>query len=52
MAEQIDTMVGLNQKLKGHGRIENLFDDADLQMAGYAAALRVLTRYERSTAST
>ncbi|MDA9542282.1 DNA methylase [Bradyrhizobium sp. CCBAU 21362] len=47
VAEQIDTMVGLNQNLKGHGRIENLFEDADLQMAGYAAALRVLTKYEK-----
>jgi adenine-specific DNA methylase len=47
VAEQIDTMTGLNQKLKGHGRIENLFEDADLQMAGYAAALRVLTRYAK-----
>lgn len=47
VAEQIDTMTGLNQSLKGNGRIENLFEDADLQMAGYAAALRVLTRYER-----
>jgi hypothetical protein len=45
VAEQIDTMSGLNQTLKGHGRIENLFEDADLQMAGYAAALRVLTKY-------
>jgi putative DNA methylase len=45
VADQIDTMAGLNQTLKGHGRIENLFEDADLQMAGYAAALRVLTRY-------
>lgn len=45
VAEQIDTMLGLNQSLKGHGRVENLFEDADLQMAGYAAALRVLTRY-------
>lgn len=45
VAEQIDTMSGLNQSLRGHGRIENLFEDADLQMAGYAAALRVLTRY-------
>lgn len=45
VAEQIDTMSGLNQRLKGQGRIENLFEDADLQMAGYAAALRVLTRY-------
>jgi putative DNA methylase len=47
VAQQIDTMVGLNQSLKGHGRIENLFEDADLQMAGYAAALRVLTAYAR-----
>jgi len=47
VALQIDTMVGLNQSLKGHGRIENLFEDADLQMAGYAAALRVLTGYAR-----
>jgi adenine-specific DNA methylase len=45
VADQIDTMSGLNQSLKGHGRIENLFEDADLQMAGYAAALRILTRY-------
>jgi putative DNA methylase len=47
VAEQIDTMVGLNQSLKGHGRVENLFEDADLQMAGYAAALRVLTKYTK-----
>jgi putative DNA methylase len=47
VAEQIDTMVGLNQSLKGHGRVENLFEDADLQMAGYAAALRVLTKYAK-----
>jgi putative DNA methylase len=47
VADQIDTMAGLNQHLKGHGRIENLFEDADLQMAGYAAALRVLTKYAK-----
>jgi adenine-specific DNA methylase len=47
VADQIDTMMGLNQRLKGNGRAENLFEDADLQMAGYAAALRVLTRYEK-----
>ena len=47
VADQIDTMSGLNQSLKGHGRIENLFEDADLQMAGYAAALRVLTHYAK-----
>ncbi|RWI67696.1 MAG: DUF1156 domain-containing protein [Mesorhizobium sp.] len=47
VARQIDTLVGLNQSLKGAGRIENLFEDADLQMAGYAAALRVLTGYTK-----
>lgn len=45
VARQIEEMVGLNQTLRGHGRSENLFNDADLQMAGYAAALRVLTSY-------
>lgn len=40
-------MTGLNQSTKGGGRSENLFEDADLQMAGYAAALRVLTGYSR-----
>lgn len=45
VAHQIEEMVGLNQTLRGHGRNENLFNDADLQMAGYAAALRVLTKY-------
>jgi putative DNA methylase len=45
VARQIDTMVGLNQRARKHGRSENLFEDADLQMAGYAAALRVLTAY-------
>jgi putative DNA methylase len=44
---QIDTLVGLNQTTRGHGRTENLFEDADLQMAGYAAALRVLTGYTK-----
>lgn len=47
VAHQIDTMVGLNQSLKGAGRVENIFEDADMQMAGYAAALRVLTGYTR-----
>jgi hypothetical protein len=40
-------MTGLNQLAKGTGRSENLFEDQDLQMAGYAAALRVLTGYVR-----
>jgi adenine-specific DNA methylase len=45
VARQIETMTGLNQTVKGAGRSENLFEDQDLQMAGYAAALRVLTGY-------
>jgi putative DNA methylase len=47
VARQIETMTGLNQTAKGTGRSENLFEDQDLQMAGYAAALRVLTGYSR-----
>jgi len=43
--QQIQTLTGLNQRVRSHGRSENLFNDADLQMAGYAAALRVLTGY-------
>jgi putative DNA methylase len=43
--EQVRLLTGLNQETKGNNRNENLFSDADLQMAGYAAALRVLTRY-------
>lgn len=45
VANQIETMIGLNQRARTQGRSENLFEDADLQMAGYAAALRVLTSY-------
>ena len=47
VADQIKTLVGLNQSVRGNGRSENLFEDADLQMAGYAAALRILTAYTR-----
>ena len=43
--EQVKALTGLNQKAKGLYRDENVFEDADIQMAGYAAALRVLTRY-------
>ena len=43
---QIKEMIGLNEKLDAaHG--ENIFNDADLQMAGYAAALRALTAYTK-----
>jgi len=44
VARQIETLTGLNQSTRA-GRDENLFNDADLQMAGFAAALRVLTSY-------
>ena len=42
---QVQALTGLNQKAKGLYRDENVFEDADVQMAGYAAALRVLTKY-------
>jgi len=42
---QVNTLTGLNQQARGLYRDENVFEDADIQMAGYAAALRVLTRY-------
>ena len=43
--KQVRILTGLNQEAKGLYRDENVFEDADIQMAGYAAALRVLTRY-------
>ena len=43
--EQVKNLTGLNQQAKGLYRSENVFEDADVQMAGYAAALRILTRY-------
>jgi putative DNA methylase len=42
---QVQDLTGLNQQAKGLYRDDNVFEDADIQMAGYAAALRVLTRY-------
>jgi len=42
---QVDALTGLNQEAKGLYRDQNVFEDADIQMAGYAAALRVLTKY-------
>ncbi len=44
---QVAALTGLNQEARGLYRDANVFEDADLQMAGYAAALRVLTRYAR-----
>ena len=43
---QITEMIGLNEQMDAK-RGENIFNDADLQMAGYAAALRVLTAYTK-----
>ena len=43
---QIKEMIGLNEQMDA-ARGENIFNDADLQMAGYAAALRVLTAYTK-----
>ncbi len=42
---QVKALTGLSQSAKSLYRDENVFEDADIQMAGYAAALRVLTRY-------
>lgn len=43
--KQVADLTGLNQQAKDLYRDESVFTDADIQMAGYAAALRVLTRY-------
>ena len=45
--DQVEALTGLNQEVRGPDRDENVFEDADIQMAGYAAALRTLTRYAR-----
>lgn len=45
VTDQVATLTGLNQQTQDIYRDNNLFTDADLQMAGYAAALRVLTKY-------
>jgi putative DNA methylase len=42
--EQVESLIGLDKKLRSQGS-EGLYTDADLQMAGYAAALKVLTAY-------
>jgi len=41
---QIETMMHLNEQVAAHHG-EPVFNDSDLQMAGYAAALKVLTAY-------
>lgn len=48
VAEQIRRLTGMNDAVTSDAkRVKdgNLFEDADLQMAGYAAALKVLTKY-------
>jgi putative DNA methylase len=40
---QLESMMHLNDEAQSHGK--TVFNDSDLQMAGYAAALKVLTRY-------
>jgi putative DNA methylase len=48
VAEQIKRLTGMNDTVAADGKRAkdgNLFEDADLQMAGYAAALKVLTKY-------
>ncbi|MGP6151637.1 anti-phage-associated DUF1156 domain-containing protein [Priestia flexa] len=42
--EQVESLIGLDRKVRAQGS-EGLYTDADLQMAGYAAALKVLTAY-------
>ena len=44
--EQIYSLIGLDERVRAQGS-EGLYTDADLQMAGYAAALKVLTAYSR-----
>lgn len=42
--EQMESLTGLDKAVKAQGS-EGLYNDSDLQMAGYAAALKVLTAY-------
>ncbi len=43
---QVESLIGLDKQVRSQGS-EGLYTDADLQMAGYAAALKVLTAYSR-----
>ena len=48
VAEQIKRLTGMNETVAADSKRAkdgNLYEDADLQMAGYAAALKVLTKY-------
>ena len=48
VAEQVQRLIGMNDAVTSdtkRAKDGNLFEDADVQMAGYAAALKVLTKY-------
>lgn len=48
VADQIKRLTGMNDTVAADSKRAkdgNLFEDADLQMAGYASALKVLTKY-------
>ncbi|NCB39857.1 MAG: DUF1156 domain-containing protein [Erysipelotrichia bacterium] len=44
--KQVEMLAGLDRSVRNQGS-EGIYNDADLHMAGYAAALRVLTAYAR-----
>lgn len=44
--QQVEALAGLDRSIRNQSS-EGLYTDADLQMAGYAAALKVLTAYSR-----
>jgi len=44
--KQVEMLAGLDKSVRNQGS-EGIYNDADLHMAGYAAALRVLTAYAR-----
>ena len=43
----MQALTGLNQETKGFYRDEHGFEDTDIQMTGYAAALRELIKNQR-----
>ncbi|HOI91884.1 MAG TPA: DUF1156 domain-containing protein [Candidatus Rifleibacterium sp.] len=44
--KQVEMLTGLDRSVRNQGS-EGIYNDADLHMAGYAAALRVLTAYAK-----
>jgi putative DNA methylase len=45
VTKHVEELNGLSEKYEGTHHNENLFSDADLQLAAYAAALKTLTAY-------